>query len=237
MDACVAHARAPVQRARQRDVLGGRARGQRDERERHRRGGLIAQGIAREQAVEGRAGSCRIAHRERQARPFEAPALPCQRECVERPRRVAGEQQRASACNRDIARRRGRHVGEKHAHGGRVARDPRLAHAQPGIDRRQLPALAGRRERGGGAVGLSRRVERHSGTDCQQPGTRGGRAGACHLEMRRGFGIAAHAELRLAEQRQGLAVGVVEQPRLADQEGAGVLVTACVNFRLGAFDD
>ena len=55
--------------------------------------------------------------------------------------------------------------------------------------------------------------------------------------MRRRLGVPTDPELRLRQDGQRLTVEVVEQPRLAHEQRARVLVTPGVDFRFRALDD
>jgi len=55
--------------------------------------------------------------------------------------------------------------------------------------------------------------------------------------MRRAIGVSAEPVLGLREHGQCLAVGVIVQPWRSDEQGAGVLEAARLNFGLRPFDD
>ena len=55
--------------------------------------------------------------------------------------------------------------------------------------------------------------------------------------MRRRLGETVDAELRLREHGQRLTVEIIEEPRLAGQQRARMLVPLGLDFCLGAFDD
>ncbi len=55
--------------------------------------------------------------------------------------------------------------------------------------------------------------------------------------MRGRFRVAADAELRLRQDRERLAIQVVEEPGLPDEQCACVLEPVGVDLRLGALDD
>ncbi len=218
-------------------MLVGGARRQRPDREAHGGRGIVTQRIARQERVQHRACAGGVARREGEPRGVETSALPRRGERLDRARGVAGEQQRPRPCDRDIARCGRRHVRDELAHRGGIARHPRLPHAQPRIDARELAARARRRKRESGTVGLSRGIEGHAGAYGEQRDARGGRTGACHLEMRGGVGEAADAELRLRQDRERLTVEIVEQPRLPSEQRPRVLEPPGVHLRLGAFHD
>ena len=110
----------------------------------------------------------------------------------------------------------------------------RLTNPQPGVDAGQGTAGPRGGKCGSGAVGLSRGVERHSGTHGEERHTRGWCPCRRHPEVHGGLREPTDPELRLPQQRQRLAIEVIGQPRLANEESPRVLEPPRLHLCLGA---
>ncbi len=135
-----------------------------------------------------------------------------------------------------LARDGGRQVGEQPARRRGVAGDARLAQPQPRLNRRQAARPRGgvRRRR---RVQLPRRLARQPLAHGEQRRARPPRMPPRRRVVPRRRRALTQPRLRLGDERERLALAVVIEPRLLDEQAARLVVATRAEFRAGGLHE